>query len=466
VKVRYRQTSYAVSLLIGDLFMILTALRASFQLRFESGLFPVPLGVPDFQAYAQAFGLVVLLMLFIFRAYGLYVEEKIGNFAEECLLVAKAVSASMLLLLGVTFFYRDFSFSRSYLAAAWVLILVFVCVARLGAGLLYMGYRRMHGKFKEVLMVGANRVSARYALRHLREPRLCTRVVGALDPRFPGLRSYRRLPVFGRPDDLQSVLEAHPHLNEVIVTLPELAHEEVFRIMLLCEKHLVSFKWLPDVLGLVATQMRVRYEFGLPLLGMKESPLSDWENRLLKRAMDVALSGAALAALLPVFVLVGLAVAFDSRGPVFYRQERVGEDGRVFGLYKFRTMRAGAEQETGPVWARPDDARCTRMGRLLRRLNLDELPQLWNVLKGDMSLVGPRPERPHFVGRFREDVPRYMGRHWIKSGITGWAQVNGLRGDTSIEERTKYDLFYIENWSLLLDLKILFMTLFAFKNAY
>jgi len=466
MKVRFRKTYYAVSLLIGDLFMILAALRFSFYLRFESGWLPTPFGVPDFQAYARAFGLVVILMLFVFRVYGLYIEEKISSLPDEFSIITRAVTVATVLLLGLSFFYREFSFSRSYLFVAWIAILSFVTLFRVFLGYVYIFYRRTHNKFKEVLIVGANPVSVRYAIRHRREPRLCTKVVGLLDNRYPSIKAYKQLSVYGRIDDLKQVLEAHPQINEVIVTSGEVGHSDIMKMMMQCEKNLITFKWLPDVLGLMTTQMRVRYEFGVPLLCIKESPLSDWENRLLKRLMDIFLSALAMVILSPFLTLVALMVVLDSRGPFFYRQERVGEDGRIFALYKFRTMKEGAEKETGPVWAEENDPRQTRLGPFLRKTNIDELPQLWNVLKGDMSLVGPRPERPFFVGQFREDIPRYMGRHWIKSGITGWAQVNGLRGNTSIEERTKYDLFYIENWSIFLDLKILFLTIFAFKNAY
>jgi len=466
MKIRYRKTYYAVSLLIGDLFMVLTALRFSFYLRFESGWFSLPFGIPEFHAYTRAFSLIVILMLFIFRVYGLYIEEKISSLSDEFYLVTKAVSVATMLLIGVTFFYREFSFSRGYLFVAWFSVIFFVTFLRILLGYAYIFYRRRHNKLKEVLIVGANPVSVRYAFRHRREPRLCTKVVGLLDDRYPALKSYKQLPVYGRIAELHRVLETHPQINEVIVTAPELKHSNIIEMMMQCEKHLVAFKWLPDVLGMVATQMNVRYEFGLPLLRVKEPPLSDWENRLLKRLMDIFLSGFAIVILSPLFVLVAFMVVLDSRGPFFYRQERVGEDGQLFSLYKFRTMKKEAEKDTGPVWAKENDDRLTRLGSFLRRTNIDELPQLWNVLKGDMSLVGPRPERPFFVGQFREDIPRYMGRHWIKSGITGWAQVNGLRGNTSIEERTKYDLFYIENWSIFMDLKILFMTFFAFKNAY
>lgn len=466
MKVRYRQTYFAIGLFVSDIFMVLAALRASFWLRFTSGVVPASMGVPDAQAYAQTYGLVVILMIAVYRAYGLYVEERVLVFLDELWTVLRASTITLLILLALSFFYRGFEFSRGYLLVIWLMIPLFVIAARSALGYAYMAYRRAHQKYKEILLVGANHDSIKFALRIAAEPRLCARVAGVIDDRLPAGSRYKRIPVLGRRGDLDAVLAKHDHINEVVVTEPGLEHRSVMSILMACEKHLVAFKWSPDILGLMATQMRVKYEMGLPLLSVRDSPLLDWENRLIKRTLDFILSLFGLIIVSPALALVALWVRLDSPGPILYRQERVGEDGKVFDLYKFRTMKVGAEAATGPVWTKENDDRRTRSGEVLRRLNLDELPQLWNVLKGDMSLVGPRPERPHFVGQFRESIPRYMGRHRIKSGITGWAQVNGLRGNTSIEERTKYDLYYIENWSVFLDIQILFRTFFAYKNAY
>jgi exopolysaccharide biosynthesis polyprenyl glycosylphosphotransferase len=196
---------------------------------------------------------------------------------------------------------------------------------------------------------------------------------------------------------------------------------------------------------------------GLPMLAVREVSLRKWQNRVVKRLMDVGLSAVGLFAISPLLAAIALSVKLSSPGPVFYAQERLGRDGRTFTIYKFRSMPLNAEA-AGPMWTARDDERATPLGAYLRRYSLDELPQLWNVLKGDMSLVGPRPERPFFVEQFRERVPKYMDRHLVRSGLTGWAQVNGLRGDVSIEERTRYDIYYVENWSVLLDLRILLKT--------
>jgi exopolysaccharide biosynthesis polyprenyl glycosylphosphotransferase len=228
----------------------------------------------------------------------------------------------------------------------------------------------------------------------------------------------------------------------------------------------MTFNMVPDMYRIMTGGMNMQVVDDIPLLGVSRWPLDYFWNRVLKRFEDVVGSALGLVFTAPVMLAAALLVKRSSPGPILYRQERCGEHGRTFTLYKLRTMRADAEAATGPVWTTENDPRRTPVGAVLRRWNLDELPQLWNVLRGDMSLVGPRPERPHFVEKFREDINRYMWRHVSKPGMTGWAQVNGLRGNTSIEERIKYDLYYLENWSLSFDFKILLRTLAANRNAY
>jgi exopolysaccharide biosynthesis polyprenyl glycosylphosphotransferase len=269
----------------------------------------------------------------------------------------------------------------------------------------------------------------------------------------------------GTINDLPRLLEEYD-IDEVILTEIDLPRAVTMHVVLECEKRMIEFRLVADLLGMVTSRVDMRTIDGVPLLGLKESPLSEGYNRFIKRSMDLLFSLTGLILLFPFMAIIAVLVKATSPGPVFYMQKRIGEDGRRFTILKFRTMVDKAEKGFGRVWASRDDPRRTSIGAVLRKFNLDELPQLINVVKGEMSLVGPRPERPHFVGRFKEDIPRYMARHKIRSGITGWAQVNGLRGNTSIEERTKYDLYYIENWSLAFDLKILFMSFFAIKNAY
>jgi Undecaprenyl-phosphate glucose phosphotransferase len=245
-------------------------------------------------------------------------------------------------------------------------------------------------------------------------------------------------------------------IQEVIIARPELGHQEVLTIISRCEGGQVGIRIFPDLFQIIATEVSIGDMGGLPLLTVRDIALRGWKLTL-KRAVDLAITAIGLVFLSPMLVLVSLAIKLDSPGPVFYAQERMGLDAKPFWCLKFRSMRSDAEAR-GPGWTTENDPRVTRLGKLIRRFSIDELPQLINVLLGDMSLVGPRPERPIYVEQFRRSIPRYMERHREKAGLTGWAQVNGLRGDTSIAERTKYDLWYIENWSLWLDFKIMLRT--------
>jgi len=274
------------------------------------------------------------------------------------------------------------------------------------------------------------------------------------------------LPIVGKAGDLAPLIDKY-QVDEVIIALPEATHQEILMLISECERGKVTIKVFPDVFQYMAGQVSIGDLGGLPLLTVRDVALRGW-RRVAKRLLDVVGAACALVLLSPLLMLMSLLVKLDSRGPAFYAQERMGLDGRPFMILKFRSMRTDAEAN-GPGWTVENDPRTTRLGRLIRRINVDELPQFVNVLIGDMSLVGPRPERPIWVNQYRRSIPRYMDRHWEKGGITGWAQVNGLRGDTSISERIKYDLWYIENWSLLLDVKIIIRTVFnVFKspNAY
>jgi exopolysaccharide biosynthesis polyprenyl glycosylphosphotransferase len=257
-------------------------------------------------------------------------------------------------------------------------------------------------------------------------------------------------------------------VSVLFLALDETEMQQLFMLLNECSGLNVKFYLIPNLLEMMTSQLCVEELEGIPVLKIKDVAMSDW-NRVFKRVFDVFVSSVALLLMCPLLFVIAVAIVLDSKGRVLYKQTRLGMDGREFELYKFRTMPEGAESETGPVWTVKGDPRVTGAGRLLRRTSLDELPQLWNVLKGDMSLVGPRPERPYFVRQFSTRIPKYLERQRVKSGMTGWAQVNGLRGNVPVEERTQYDLYYVENWSLLLDIKILLMTCLAVlrgENSY
>ena len=264
------------------------------------------------------------------------------------------------------------------------------------------------------------------------------------------------VPVLGTLRQAEDVLAAQ-RIDQVFITLPLEAHKKVLQLLDLMARECVEIKLVPDILQYATLTAALEDLDGTPVINLSQMPIQGW-NSMVKRAVDLCIASAALVVLLPLFPLVAFAIWLEDRGSVFYRQERMGLDGRSFMILKFRSMRVNAEATSGPVWAIKDDPRRTYVGRLLRQWSLDELPQIWNVLTGDMSIIGPRPERPTFVREFKHKIPRYMLRHRVKSGITGWAQVHGWRGNTSIKKRIQYDLYYIQNWSLSLDFKILWMT--------
>jgi Undecaprenyl-phosphate glucose phosphotransferase len=347
-------------------------------------------------------------------------------------------------------------YSRGVVGYGWLFTMVFVALGRLINSLIRSQLRRRGSVRDRVLIVGTGEVG-QVILQKLRSsPGLGYEVVGfaAADGSDEGAPD---APILGKASNLAEIIDEH-EVDEVIIAMPEATHQEIMTLIAECERGKVTIRVFPDVFQIIAGPVSVGELVGLPLLTVRDVALRGW-RRVAKRTMDLIGASCALVLLSPLMLLMAVLIKLDSRGPVFYAQERMGMDTKPFSMLKFRSMRADAEAD-GPGWTVRNDPRVTRLGRLIRRIDVDELPQLINVLVGDMSLVGPRPERPVYVNRFRRAVPRYMDRHWEKSGITGWAQVNGLRGDTSIAERTKYDLWYNENWSLLLDLKIILRTVF------
>jgi Undecaprenyl-phosphate glucose phosphotransferase len=293
-------------------------------------------------------------------------------------------------------------------------------------------------------------------------------IVGFIDDRASGDHiGYRGLPMLGTLEDASEVLQRE-RVDQLYVALPLDEHVKMLTLVESANREVVDVKVVPDLLQVISLRAHLEDLDGIPIINLHGVPLRGF-NSVLKRAIDAVLSLAALAALAVPMAIIWAVIRLTSPGPALFRQERMGLDGKSFHVWKFRSMYTDAEADTGPVWATEDDPRCTPPGRWLRRLSLDELPQFWNVLRGDMSLVGPRPERPFFVQQFKHQIPQYMLRHKVKAGLTGWAQVNGWRGNTSIEKRIEYDLYYIENWSVSLDIKILWMTVlkgFFHRHAY
>jgi exopolysaccharide biosynthesis polyprenyl glycosylphosphotransferase len=451
----------------GDAVAVFVGFMTAIWIRFDSGWLPVYYGHPPRALYLYGTGIATLLFLFIFRSLGLYVRPQLGTFSEKIPRLVRATFWGIFLAIALAFIVRtEPPFSRIATALSFITVLVAVLIERLILFRVELHMVRRQTAVHRVLIVGCHDVA-----RHLRqaleqEPRLRSRVVAFL--RTTGNPDQCAVPVQmirGSLMDLERVVREE-EINHVILADSSLSHDRMVEIILECERQVIEFSMVPDIFRVLTSDVAIRNVDGVPLLGVGRWPLDHFWNRVAKRAEDMVGSLVGLVVSCPVILVAMMVIKRQSPGPVFYRQERCGENGRVFALYKLRTMHLDAEEHTGPVWAVEDDPRRIPVGRFLRQFNLDELPQFWNVLKGEMSLVGPRPERPHFVEQFREDISRYMWRHVSKPGMTGWAQVNGLRGNTSIKERIKYDLYYLENWSLAFDFKILIRTFFSRDNAY
>ena len=444
-------------------------IMAAVWIRFDAGWIPLvhpPPATRDF--YTLGAAVVALILVLIFRALGLYERPQTGPFSERIPRLVRGVLVGMLIAMAIGFSVRtEPPFARLVVALAVPAVLLLVLAERaLLFRLEILAARRARTR-EQVLVVGTDATAARLRRALAREPRLRAQACGFLSvdaghPHAPGIEP---ADVLGTLDDLDALLR-NGRIDQVILADPSVRHEQRVGMVLACDRYLVDFRMVPDLFRVMTAAVEVQSLEGIPLLGLGHWPLDHLGNRILKRAEDIAgaLAGLFLAA--PLLAWAAWRIRRESPGPVFFRQARCGEKGRVFTLYKLRTMRLDAEAASGPVWTVEADPRCTRIGARLRRWNLDELPQFWNVLRGDMSLVGPRPERPFFVEKFREGIGRYMWRHMSRPGMTGWAQVNGLRGNTDIEQRIRHDLFYLENWSLALDFKILLKTLFTRENAY
>ena len=446
--------TFAFFAAVSDGVATLLALGAAFWVRFVSGWLAAPKGIPAFSSYLPGFLFTAAGWVVLFAFLGLYRPHRGLTRSDEALLALKGALLGALVTMSSAFLYRGVSYSRLFLLIAIPLAFIAVLLSRAVGRSVRSLLRRRGIGVENVLLVGGGRPVEEIRRRIEARPELGYAVTGAVSD--PGLEVPDGVENLGPIGEIADVCRER-EVSLVFIALPESHREKTVDILRVCENLPLRFEIVPDLFDRIGEPMRVRSMDGIPLLGVKDFPLEAW-SRFVKRTFDIVLSLVLLLILLPLLPLAVIVIRADSPGPVFYRQRRIGRDGRVFEIAKFRSMVIDAEKESGPVWAAKNDARRTRVGSFLRRTSLDELPQLWNVLKGDMSLVGPRPERPHFVRRFERDVPRYFDRHRVKSGMTGWAQVNGLRGNTPVEERTRYDVYYVENWSLLFDLRILFRT--------
>ncbi len=450
---------FAVLLVIIDMVMMFLAFVFSYYLRLRTeGLSPADIG--SLGNYLGMIVIQVLTLVGVFFFAKLYHRQRGLSHVDEfySVFVAVSVGTIMSVAFNSVIIRNGPDYTRKMIVWSWAFTIVLVTLGRLLNSRLRWSLQSQGVGAARVLIVGTGD-TGRMVLRAIRRsPGLGYEVVGMVTQDSKAEKA--DVPVLGTTEELPSLI-ASEAIDEVIIALPEATSGEMLPIISDCHRAKVATRVYPSAFQLITSDLSIGHLGGLPLLTVRDTVLRGWRLTL-KRAMDVVGSAVGLVVLSPFLLLLALLIKLDSAGPAFYTQERMGLDEKRFQVIKFRSMKEGAEDETGPVWATKEDPRRTRFGAFLRRFSLDELPQFINVFLGEMSLVGPRPERPMFVEQFKQVIPRYVERHQEKAGMTGWAQVNGLRGDTSIVERTKYDLYYIENWSIFFDLKILIRTAFTF----
>ena len=438
-------------------------------LRYRSPVFSVnSVEAVSFSEYMTALFFIIPLIIIMYWAVGLYRSNRMRGRRSEISNVFLVNILGYLLVILALFMTRRMHWSRSMLATFFALNALTDSLIRLLIREVIKKLRR-DGRFvRNILLVGYSRAAEEYIDRVKANPQWGLNIRGILDDRVEAGTEYKKIKVLGRIDNLMIILPEN-HLDEIAITLGLSEYYRLETIVTLCEKSGVHTKFIPDYNNIIPTKPYTEDILGLPVINIRYVPLTNTFYAAIKRLMDIVGSLLCIVLFSPVMIVFGALVKLTSPGPLIYRQERVGLRNKPFMMYKFRSMVVQEESSEKKKWTVRNDPRVTAIGRFMRKTSIDELPQLFNVLKGDMSLVGPRPERPYFVEKFQEEIPRYMIKHQVRPGMTGWAQIHGYRGDTSIRKRIDYDLYYIENWTIGLDIKILFLTVFrgfVNKNAY
>ena len=453
---------------VADMAVIWLAQMLAVWIRFDSRWIHQPfIREPGlYPKYASAAAVALLVYLVVFQLLKLYTRPQDGTFTSKVPRLVRACllgGGGVLVLTGLL--KNVIPFSNTAVLVSLVTVTFFTLVQRALMFRLEILLARHSKPCHRALIYGANEDAARFIAAIKREPRMRTEIAGVLTVKgeTPEASVPQEL-LLGGTDKLEEVVGAHA-VDMLVLASHALSHDETVALVVFCEQHLVRFSMIPDLFRMMTSKTDFQMIDSVPLVGIGRWPLDQVWNRMLKRVIDIIGGLFGLLISIPFVLVSAIFIKCESKGPVFYAQERCGRRGKTFRIYKLRTMRNDAESGEKPGWTVGDDPRRTRSGAFLRKWNIDELPQFWNVLKGEMSLVGPRPERPYFVEQFTPGIEHYMWRHVSKPGLTGWAQVNGFRGDTSISERVKYDLYYLENWSLAFDFKILVLTLFTYRNA-
>ncbi len=453
---------------------LLTALTYIFAwwLRFESAIWPrdPEAAALSMHTYFEALYVLVPAYLILYYFFGLYNSQRLTRSWEDFTNIVKSNVTGFLGFFVLLYLFKQMHYSRLMIGIFFILNIFVMMASRATVRSILQFFRRRGYNIKHVLLVGYSRAAESYIMRIDSNPQWGYDCVGVLDDDVPQGTSYHGVEVIGRIEDLQDFLD-RGDFDEIAITLPLTAYDQLETLVSECEKKGVHTKFIPDYNSLFPSNPYTEDIAGLPVINIRYVPLTSLFNRFIKRFMDIVGSIMAIAIFGIPMIIIAIMVKCSSKGPVIFKQERIGRHGRRFMMYKFRTMEVCEQSGEDNGWTTAGDPRVTKIGRILRRTSLDETPQFFNIFLGHMSLVGPRPERPNFVEKFSEEekIPRYMVRHQVRPGLTGWAQINGYRGDTSIRKRIDYDIYYIENWSIKFDIKIMFLTIFKGfinKNAY
>lgn len=426
------------------------------------------IGALSMGTYFEMLILIVPGCLMLYYIFNLYTPKRATVHKYEILNIFQANTVGLVILMAGWYMVAQIHFSRLMMGYFYLLNITLTTLGRSLIRFLLQYFREKGYNLKYILLVGYSRAGEEYINRINANPQWGYVVRGILDDSVPSGTLYKGVKVLGRIENLLYILPQNK-LDEIAITLSLKDYDHLERIVDMCEKSGVHTKFIPDYNSLFPSRPYTEDLMGLPVINIRYVPLTNTLNWVAKRGVDVIASLVGLVVFSPIMLMAVLAVGCTSRGPVIFKQERIGLHNKPFKMYKFRTMEVQKPSREAQGWTKKDDPRVTRVGRFLRRTSIDEMPQLFNILKGDMSVVGPRPERPQFVEKFKEEIPRYMVKHQVRPGLTGWAQINGYRGDTSIKRRIEYDIFYIENWTMSFDIKIMFLTIFKGfinKNAY
>jgi Undecaprenyl-phosphate glucose phosphotransferase len=469
-----QKTFNRIHIIIDGILLAISYLL-SYYLRFNSPLSQIWLFKLDtatnyyhLAKYAEVLVYLIPGYLIIYYYCNMYTPKRIQSTKVGLENIIKANFFGTLYFSTILYFFKESHISRHLIVIFFVLNVILDTIFRMILAYVLRTMRRKGFNIKHVIVVGYSNTAKAYIDRILANPQWGYYIHGILDDNMERGANYKNIKIIGAIDNLLEILPQN-RLDEIAITLSIDEYNKLERIVKLCEKSGVHTKFIPDYQSFFPSEPYTEDLNGLPVINIRNVPLSNTSNKVIKRIVDIFGTLFALLIFGIPMIIVAIIIKTTSKGPIIFSQVRIGSHNREFKMYKFRSMEVQPESKEKRAWTTFNDPRVTKIGKFIRRTSIDELPQLFNVLKGEMSLVGPRPERPFFVDKFKEEIPRYMIKHQVKPGLTGWAQINGYRGDTSIRKRIEYDLYYIENWTLTFDIKILFSTIFKGfinKNAY